>query len=312
MKKTNLVVQRLWQMLPVLLGVSVIAFALAQAIPGDPIRLILGPRASDATIAALRDRYGLDEPILVQYFVYLGNLLRGDWGQSIAFRTPVLDLILARVVPTAWLVVGGVILSATLALVLAVIASARQDRWPDHGIRVFYTVGLGLPAFWIALMFVLIFGVNLGWLPATGFGQGFLDNLQHLALPWLTVTIVMTPILVRNLRATLLDRNKADFVIAARAKGLPERGVFTRHVLPNSVVPSLHLLGVVAIYVLGISVIIEPIFAMPGLGGLFISSIIGRDYFVIQGLTLVFALFTIVVTLLVDLLTMAIDPRIES
>ncbi len=312
MKKTNLVVQRLWQMLPVLLGVSVIAFALAQAIPGDPIRLILGPRASEATIAALRDRYGLDEPILVQYFVYFGNLLQGDWGQSIAFRTPVLDLVTSRLEPTAWLIVGGVVISAVLALVLAVIASARQDRWPDQGIRVFYTVGLGLPAFWIGLMFVLIFAVNLGWLPATGFGEGLVDHLHHLTLPWLTVAIVMTPIIVRNLRATLLERKNADFVTAARAKGLSERAVFVRHVLPNSVVPSLHLLGVVAIYVLGISIIVEPIFAIPGLGALFISSIVSRDYFVIQGLTLVFALFTIVVTLLVDLLTVAIDPRIEA
>lgn len=310
MKKTRLVAQRLWQMLPVLVSISVITFVLAQAIPGDPVRLLVGPRAPQSVIDAVRDRYGLDRPIFVQYFVYLGNLLRGDWGKSIAFRTPVLDLIARRLSPTLYLLVGGVGLSSIVALVLAVVAAVKQDTWLDQLIRLFATVGLGMPAFWLGLVLSLVFAVRLGWFPASGFGRTFVDNLRHLILPWVTIAIVMAPILVRNLRATLIEKTGADFVVAERSKGLPERSIFLRHVLPNSLLTNLHLLGVVAVYTLGITIIIEPVFAIPGLGQLFIGSIVSRDYFVIQGLTLVFALLTILVTLAVDVLSLAVDPRI--
>lgn len=311
MKKLNLVLQRLWQMIPVLLGISVITFVLAQATPGDPIRLIVGPRAGDEVIAAIRHQYGLDQPVLVQYFVYLRNLMQGDWGRSIAFRAPVLEIVLAHLPPTLYLLLGGLVLSILPTLVLAIVAAARPDSWIDQLVRLFYTVGLGLPAFWLALVLSLVFAVRLDWFPATGLGTTFPDRLRHLVLPWATIAIVMTPILVRNLRATLLEKREADFIIAARSKGLPETYTFVRHVLPNSILPSLHLLGVIAVWTLGISVIIEPIFAIPGLGRLLISSIIARDYFIIQGLTLVFALLTIFITLAVDVLTLVIDPRVE-
>jgi peptide/nickel transport system permease protein len=311
MKKTRLVLQRLWQMLPVLLSISVITFVLAQAIPGDPVRLIVGPRAPQSVIDAIRDRYGLDRPIVAQYFVYLGNLVQGDWGISIAFRAPVLELIESRLPATLSLLGGGLILSTLIAVGLAVLAALKRDTWVDQGVRLFSTIGLGLPAFWLGLVLSLLFAVRLGWLPASGFGQGLADNLRHLVLPWVTVAVVMAPILVRNLRATLIEKTEADFVVAERSKGLPERWIFVRHVLPNSILTNLHLLGVVAVYILGISIIIEPIFAVPGLGQLFIGAIVSRDYFVIQGLTLVFAILTIVATLAVDVLSLVVDPRIE-
>jgi peptide/nickel transport system permease protein len=311
MKKTRLVLQRLWQMLPVLLSISVITFVLAQAIPGDPVRLIVGPRAPQSVIDTIRDRYGLDRPIVAQYFVYLGNLVQGDWGISIAFRAPVLELIESRLPATLSLLGGGLILSTLIAVGLAVLAALKRDTWVDQGVRLFSTIGLGLPAFWLGLVLSLLFAVRLGWLPASGFGQGLADNLRHLVLPWVTVAVVMAPILVRNLRATLIEKTEADFVVAERSKGLPERWIFVRHVLPNSILTNLHLLGVVAVYILGISIIIEPIFALPGLGQLFIGAIVSRDYFVIQGLTLVFAILTIVATLAVDVLSLVVDPRIE-
>ena len=311
MKKTRLVLQRLWQMLPVLLSISVITFVLAQAIPGDPVRLIVGPRAPQSVIDAIRDRYGLDRPIVAQYFVYLGNLIQGDWGISIAFRAPVLELIGSRLTATLSLLGGGLILSTLIAVGLAVLAALKRDTWVDQGVRLFSTIGLGLPAFWLGLVLSLLFAVRLGWLPASGFGLGLADNLRHLVLPWVTVAVVMAPILVRNLRATLIEKTEADFVVAERSKGLPERRIFVRHVLPNSILTNLHLLGVVAVYILGISIIIEPIFAVPGLGQLFIGAIVSRDYFVIQGLTLVFAILTIVATLAVDVLSLVVDPRIE-
>ncbi len=311
MKKTKLVLHSLWQMVPVLLSISIVTFVLAQAIPGDPIRLIVGPRAPQQVIDAVRERYGLDRPVLVQYFVYLGNLVEGDWGQSIAFRSPVLGLIGARLPVTLTLLSGGLIVSVVWAFVLSVLASLHEDRWIDQVVRLFSTVALGLPAFWLGLVLLLIFAVRLGWLPATGRGEGLADTVRHLILPWVTVGTVMTPILVRNLRATLIERGKADVVVAVRSKGIRERTIFLRHVLPNSILPNLHLLGIVAIYCLGISIVIEPIFALPGLGQLYIGSIISRDYFVIQGLTLVFALLTALATLSVDVLSLVVDPRID-
>jgi peptide/nickel transport system permease protein len=310
MRKTSLVLQRLWQMLPVLIGISIVTFLLAQAIPGDPVRLIVGPRAPTSVIESVRERYGLDRPVLGQYFVYLGNVLQGDWGTSIAFRTPVLGLILSRFPPTLYLVGGGLLLSAAVALLLAIGAALRQDRWVDQAVRLFSTVGLGLPAFWLGLVLSLVFAVRLGWFPASGFGEGLVDQVRHLVLPWVTIAVVMAPILVRNLRATLIEKLQADFVVAERSKGLPERSIFLRHVLPNSLLTNLHLLGVVAVYTLGIAIIIEPVFAVPGLGQLFIGSIVSRDYFVIQGLTTIFAILTIGATLAVDLLSLVVDPRV--
>lgn len=311
MKKLRLVALRLLQLVPVLIGISLITFVLAQATPGDPVRLIVGQRATEEVIAAVRQQYGLDEPIFVQYLVYVENLLQGDWGRSIAFRGPVLEFILSRVTPTLYLVVGGLLFTILPALLLAVIAAYRQDSWIDQLIRIFYTVGLGLPSFWVALVLVLIFAVHLDWFPATGFGQTFGERLYHLVLPWTAISAAMTPILLRNLRSGLLDRLHADFVVSARSKGLPERYIFLRHVLPNSILPSLHLLGVVAVWTLSFAIIIEPIFAIPGLGQQFLRAILGRDYFVIQGLTLFFAMITVLITLAVDLLTLVVDPRVS-
>lgn len=310
MRKTRLVLHRLWQMLPVLIGISIVTFLLAQAIPGDPVRLIVGPRAPTSVIESVRERYGLDRPVLAQYFVYLGNVLQGDWGTSIAFRTPVLGLILSRFPPTLYLVGGGLFLSAAVALLLAIGAALRQDRWVDQAVRLFSTVGLGLPAFWLGLVLSLVFAVRLGWFPASGFGEGLVDHVRHLVLPWVTIAVVMAPILVRNLRATLIEKLQADFVVAERSKGLPERSIFLRHVLSNSLLTNLHLLGVVAVYTLGIAIIVEPVFAVPGLGQLFIGSIVSRDYFLIQGLTTIFAILTIGATLAVDLLSLVVDPRV--
>jgi peptide/nickel transport system permease protein len=298
-------------MVPVLAIISVVTFVLVQAIPGDPVRLLVGPRAPQTVVDAVREEYGLDRPIVGQYLVYVQNLFQGDWGRSIAFRTPVLELVLSRLAPTLLLVAGGLVLSSIVAVALAMLAAVRRNTWVDQVIRVMSTVGLGLPAFWLGLALSLIFAVRLGWFPASGFGQSLGDRLPYLILPWITIAVVMFPILVRNLRASLIESATADFVVAERSKGLPERYIFLRHVLPNSILTNLHLLGVVAVYILGISIIIEPIFAIPGLGSLFIGSIIGRDYFVIQGLTLVFTLLTILVTLTVDVLSLVVDPRIR-
>lgn len=311
MKKLKLITQRFIQMIPVLLGITIIAFVLTKVSPGDPVRIILGPRATAEAQAALRLKYGLDEPIITQYIFYMKNLVQGDWGRSMAFRTTVLELITSRYPPTLYLLIGGILFSIIPSLILGIISSIKQDRWIDQIIRMFYTVGLGLPSYWLGLTLILIFAVKLGILPATGFGTTVGEHIRHMILPSLTIGIAMTPILVRNLRATLLEKKEADFVIASRSKGLHENYIFRKHILPNSLLPSINLLGIVVVYILAISIVVEPIYALQGLGQLFISSIIGRDYLVVQGLTLVFTVITMITTLSVDMIALFIDPRIE-
>lgn len=299
-------------MVPVLFGISILTFVLAQLTPGDPARVLLGPRATPEAIAAVERRYGLDKPILTQYAVYLRNIFRGDLGRSIIYKTPVAQLILTRLEPTLYLIAGGLVLSVTFSLLLAMTASLYPDSFVDGLIRAFGTVGLGLPSFWLAIVFVLLFSVRFNWFPATGFGDTFVEHLHHIVLPSVTTALAMTPILTRNLRTSLLEQRNADFVVAGRSKGLPGRYIYLRHVFPNSLLPNLHLLGVVVVYIMGSSVIMETIFAIPGLGQLIIAAIIGRDYFVVQGLTLFFALLTTLATLAVDVLSLAVDPRIEA
>ncbi len=311
MRKTTLVLHRLWQFVPVLAAISLVTFLLAQAIPGDPIRLVVGDRAPQSVVDAVRARYGLDRPIPVQYVVYMANLLQGDWGVSVIYDVPVLGLIARRIVPTMYLVLGGVALTAGIGFVLAAVAARREGGAVDHVIRLTATLGLAVPLFWLALVLVLVFAIRLRWFPATGFGEGVTDHVRHMVLPWITVVVAMVPILVRNLRATLIDRGDADFVVAERSKGLGERTIFLRHVVPNAILPNLHLMGVIAVYILGISIVIEPIFAIPGIGDMYLASIVGRDYFVIVGLTLVFAFLTTTATLTVDVLSLVVDPRIE-
>jgi peptide/nickel transport system permease protein len=310
-RKTKLVLHRLWQFVPVLLAISLITFLLAQAIPGDPIRVVVGDRAPQSVIDAVRSDYGLDRPLIVQYVLYLRNLVQGDWGPSIVYDVPVLDLIGRRLVPTLYLVLGGVAMTALIGFGLATVAARRQGRLVDHLLRFASTFGLAVPVFWFALVLVLVFAIRLRWLPATGFGEGFAAHVRHMVLPWTTVVVVMVPILLRNLRASLIDRSDADFVVAERSKGLLERTIFYRHVVPNAILPNLHLMGVIAVYILGISVVVEPIFAIPGVGDMYLASIIGRDYFLIVGLTLMFAILTTITTLVVDVLSLVVDPRIQ-
>ena len=312
MRTTKLVLHRLWQFVPVLIAISLVTFLLAQAIPGDPIRLVVGDRAPQSVVDAVRARYGLDRPVPIQYVVYMGNLFQGDWGVSIVYDVPVLGLIARRIVPTMYLVLGGVLLTAGLGFVLAAVAARRQGRIVDHLVRLAATFGLAVPLFWLALVLVLVFAIRLRWFPATGFGEGLTDHVRHMVLPWITVVVAMVPILVRNLRASLIDRADADFVVAERSKGIAERTIFLRHVVPNAIVPNLHLMGVIAVYILGISIVIEPIFAIPGIGDMYLASIVGRDYFVIVGLTLVFAFLTTTTTLIVDVLSLFVDPRIDA
>ena len=303
---------RLIQAVPVLLGVSVVTFALMVATPGDPVRLLAGDRASAETIAAIRDRYGLDEPFLTQYAIYLRNLMQGDLGASLRYRLPVGDLIASHYPVTLFLVAFTILLTLPPVLLLAILSARRQGGVADQAIRLLGVLGLAVPVFWLALLLSRLFGVTLKWFPVSGFGETFAEHLHHLFLPALSTAIWVVPILMRTLRATLLGEMERDYVLTGLSKGLGERAVFRAHVFPNSLLPTINLFGVVVAYLLGGSVIVETVYGLPGMGKLMVDSILARDYYVVQGATLVFALTTILVMLVTDLVTSWVDPRVNT
>lgn len=311
MGRFKFILYRPFQMLPVLIGVSIISFLLVQSIPGDPVRIMLGSRASAEVIEATRAQYGLDKPLPIQYAYFVSNVAKGDMGRSIIYRAPVLEVVSERVAPTAFLLIYALTLSVTLTLLLAITAARNQGRWPDQMVRFFCTAGIGIPAFWLGIVLIMFFSVRLKWFPVSGFGDSFTEHVYYLFLPSLTIALALAPVLTRNLRATLISEGQADYVNAARSRGMSEASLFQRHVLPNSLLPTINLLGVNFAWLIGGTVVIESVFSVPGLGSLMISSIFARDYLIVQAITLVFALAVIVTNFVVDIITVAIDPRIS-
>jgi peptide/nickel transport system permease protein len=278
------------------------------------LRAVLGEqyrRLDPETIEGIRDELGLNDSFLERYTDFLGQTLRGDLGRSYILEEDVTDIIAYRFPRTFQLMIGGMIVSLLLDIPMGIISAEKQYSWVDHFLMFLSLVGVSMPVFWLALMLARLFGVELGWFPVSGFGDGFLGHLHHLFLPAVSTAAWLVPLLCRNLRAALIEQMESDYVVASRAKGLPEGHIFRRHVLPNSILPTLHLLGVMIAFLIGGSVVVEIVYAVPGLGALMVGSVIGRDYFVVQGLTLVYALGTVAVTLLVDLLTAALDPRVK-
>nr|WP_191061322.1 ABC transporter permease [Geminicoccus harenae] len=311
MHRFRFVLWRPLQLLPVLFGISVITFVLIRSIPGDPARLLLGTRATPTALAKIRAQYGLDEPLWTQYLYFLQNLSQGEMGRSIVFKIGVLDLMANRILPTVLLVVGSVILSLLITVPLASAAARNRGRPLDHAIRLVSTAGLGLPAFWLGIMLIILLSVNLGLFPVAGFGDTWLDRLHHMVLPCLTVALALSAVLTRNLRASMIAEMASDQATAARARGLPERVIFRRHVLPNSLVPTINLLAVNIGWLIGGSVVVETVFSLPGLGQLLVRGIFARDYMVVQAIAMAFAVATVLINFLADVLTVAIDPRIR-
>lgn len=303
--------RRLLQLIGVLAGICAVTFLLLHLAPGDPARLLAGEKATAETIAAIQERYGLDLPLWRQFLTYVGNLLSGDIGLSIRFQRPVADLVYAFMWPTLFLTVYVVCLAVPPTVALAIIGARRPGGAADQIIRIVGVAGLTIPVFWLGIMMSRLFGVSLGWFPVSGYGKTFPEHLHHLFLPALSTAIWLVPVLTQSLRAALIEKTTADFVTAARAQGASEREIFWRTILPNAVLPTLNLLGVLVAFLIGGTIIVETVYAVPGLGSLMVNSLLGRDYYVVQGLTLVFAVSTVSVTLLVDLATALIDPRVR-
>ncbi|ANL56708.1 ABC transporter permease [Rhizobium phaseoli] len=311
MHRYKFVLTRPLQFLPVIFGISVITFILVRLIPGDPARNILGTRATPAALASIRAQYGLDQPMWLQYLYFLKNLANGEMGKSILYKVDVLKLIVTRIEPTLALVASSVVLSVLIAVPLAAIAARNAGRASDHAVRIVSTFGIGFPPFWMGLMLIILFSVELGMLPVSGYGATIGDKLSHLVLPSLTVALSLSTVLTRSLRAAMIEALKSEVATAARARGMPEGIVFWRHVLPNSLVPTINLLAVNIGWLIGGTVVVESVFALPGMGQLLVRAIFSRDYMVVQGVAMVFACATVLINFLADIVTVAVDPRVK-
>ncbi|HEY6631376.1 MAG TPA: ABC transporter permease [Rhizobiaceae bacterium] len=311
MHRYKFVLYRPAQLLPVLFGISIVTFILVRLIPGDPARVLLGARATPSAIASIRRQYGLDEPMWLQYFYFLKNLLNGEMGKSILYKIDVLKLIVTRIEPTLMLVLASVTLSVLIAVPMAALAARNQGRFTDHAVRVVSTAGIGFPPFWLGLMLIILFSVNLGVLPVSGYGVTLQEKAAHLVLPSLTIALSLSTVLTRSLRAAMVEGLRSDLAIAARARGMPEGVVFWRHVVPNSMVPTINLLAINIGWLIGGTVVIESVFAIPGIGQLLVRAIFSRDYMVVQGVAMMLACATVLINLIADIVTVAADPRVK-
>jgi peptide/nickel transport system permease protein len=306
------VVRRLLQMIPVIAGVTVLVFFMIHLVPGDPAATILGNQATPARIAAVRHAWGLDKPLYVQYWKFMGRVVHGNLGDSLFYGVSAGHLVLQRLPVTLWLIIMAAILAVLIAVPLAAIAATKADRAADHAVRAVPLIGLGFPPFWIGIVLLLIFGLHFGReFPVGGYGSGFLGHLHSMFLPALCVALGLAPILIRSLRASLLEVLESEYVTTARSKGLSERRILRKHALRNAIISTVSVLGVNIGYLVGGTLVIEQVFALPGIGQLMINSIFQRDFPVVQAVTLVFAVMVVLVYLLTDVAHALLDPRVR-
>jgi peptide/nickel transport system permease protein len=306
-------IRRLLLTLPILFIVSVVCFSLINLIPGDPATVILGPEASEQAKEQMREQLGLNKPIVVQYVDWLGGVLHGDLGESLVDGTPVSQLILQRLPVTLELALGTFLVSLTIAVVAGILSASKKGTWVDYVSTGFALGGISIPHFWLGMMFIIIFAVYLGWLPASGYVPFFEDpaaNIAVMILPVLATGLRESAELMRMLRSSLLEELGSDYVRTAFSKGLSRRVVVIRHAVRNALIPFVTASGLQIAALLGGLVVTEQVFQLPGVGRLIVESILERDYTVVQGAVLTVTVIVILINVLVDLLYAVIDPRI--
>jgi peptide/nickel transport system permease protein len=300
--------------LVVLLGVLVVVFALVQLVPGDPVRIALGTRYTPEAYAALRSASGLDRPLIVQFFSYLGHALTGDLGVSFRNGDPVTATLLDRLPATVSLGLVGIVIALAIAVPAGIWSALREGRVSDTIVRVTSQFGVSVPDFWLGILFIALFSSTLGWLPTSGYRPLFDDPagwLRHIVLPGLTVGLVAAAIMTRYIRSAVLEVASMGYVRTARSKGLSPRVVTLRHTVRNALIPVLTITGIQLATILGGVIVVEVVFAWPGLGRLVYNAVAARDYPVIQGAVLLMAALFLLINLVVDVLYAVVDPRIR-
>jgi peptide/nickel transport system permease protein len=310
----SFVVRRLLSVVPVLLFVAVLVFMLLRLVPGDPAANLAGDTATDEQVQQIRERMGLEKPVATQFVIWLGNVVRGDFGESFFFRKQVAELIQQRLEPTLALGACALVLAVSIAVPLGVIAAFRQGSWLDRMVMGLSVLGFSVPIFVLGYGLVYVFSVQLDWLPVQGYSRiadGFWPFLERLILPSVALGTAYIALIARITRTSVLEVLNEDYIRTARAKGLTEREVLVRHALRNAAVPILTILGIGVAVLIGGAVVTESVFAIPGLGRLTVEAVLSRDFPVIQALILLFSTGYVLVNLLIDIGYAFLDPRIR-
>jgi peptide/nickel transport system permease protein len=305
---------RILSTIPVLLIVAVAVFLLLRLTPGDPAAVIAGDIATTEQIEEIRASLGLDKPIVVQFGIWFGNVLRGDLGESFFFKMAVAELIAQRLEPTLALALCTIVLAVVVAVPLGVLAAWRHGGWLDRTLMGFSTLGFSIPVFVLGYLLIWLVSLKLGWLPVQGYrrlGEGLGPFVRHLILPSVTLAVIYVALIARVTRAAVAEALTEDYVRTARAKGLPERRVLIRHALANAAVPIVTVIGIGLALLIGGVVVTESVFSIPGLGRLTVDAVLARDFPTIQGVILLFSVAYVLVNLLIDRSYLFRDPRIR-
>jgi len=318
------ILRRLLQIVPTVLMITLVVFVMMRSIPGDPVVALLGDAYTEEDAVKAREVYGLDRPLLVQYGIWLGKLLQGDWGSSILSGRPVLQDVLVRLPVTLELIVLSMAIALAIAIPAGIIGALRQNTWADYTATSIAMIGVSIPEFFIGVLLLLIFSIGMGGLlPSSGWvylpgtcpsmvcGVSLWGNVQHVLMPALALGVGRAALLTRLLRASMVEVIRTEYVTTARAKGLGERPVVFKHALKNALIPTITVMGLQVGFLIGGAIVVETLFAMPGLGTFGIDAIIARDYQQVQGFALITALAFVGINLLVDLTYTFLDPRIR-
>jgi len=299
-------IRRLFQIIPVLIGVSLIVFLIMQMVPGDPAALVAGEGATNEQVEAIRHDLGLDQPLYVQYFQYVGDVVKGDFGESIRTSRPVLDEILARLPITIELAFWSIVITIVLGILAGIIAATKQNSFTDVGVMITSLIGVSLPNFWLGIILILYFSVGLHWFPVAGWG-----SFSHVILPAITLGTGGAAIVARMTRSSMLEVIRQDYIRTARAKGVRERFIIYKHALKNALIPVVTVVGLQFGALLGGTVITESVFAINGVGRLIVDAIRMSDLPLVQGSILFVSVLFIIVNLLVDISYRLLNKRVE-
>ena len=318
------ILRRLLQIVPTVLGITLVVFLMMRSVPGDPVVSVLGDAYTEEDAVKARVAYGLDKPILVQYLIWLGKLGQGDWGASILTGRPVLQDVMIRLPVTLELIALSMAVALLIAIPAGIIGALRQNTWADYTATTVAMIGVSIPEFFIGVLLLLVFSFGLGGLlPSSGWvylpgtcptmvcGSSLWGNMTHVLMPAFALGVGRAALLTRLLRASMLEVIRTEYVTTARAKGLSERPVVLKHALKNALIPTVTVMGLQVGFLIGGAIVVETLFAMPGLGTFGIDAIIARDYQQVQGFALITALAFVVINLIVDLTYTFLDPRIR-
>jgi len=302
-------------LIPVLIGVTLLVFLVMQLAPGDPAQIMLGPKATETSLAQLRHDLGLDQPLHIQYVRWLTRVLQGNWGRSIQLKREVLPFILERFQNTAYLTILAVLFACLVGIPAGILSAVRQYSLGDRTAMVLALVGFSMPIFWLGIILQIVFGLKVGILPVSGMRSpertDLVDLINHLILPSLTLATGVTAIIARMTRSSMLEVIRQDYIRTARSKGLRESRVISRHALKNALIPVITVVGLQVGYLLGGDVLVEMVFSYPGIGLAMVNGILARDFPLVQGAILLVATSYVLVNLAVDITYAYLDPRIR-